>query len=165
MHVWGIGQGVAMPETTKTAKNVSFTFEPQQPLFNQLGRAYGTSPETTTAHSELVGADGTRLPMSEELFQILKEAIPLLEHQRASVTISPAVVELTTQQAADVLNVSRPFLIKLLSQGDIPFVMVGTHRRIRWDDLDRYKQQRDTLRDQTLDALTALMEEEEEFFQ
>ncbi len=102
--------------------------------------------------------------MSEELFQILKEAIPLLEQRRASVTISPAVVEFTTQQAADVLNVSRPFLIKLLSQGDIPFVMVGTHRRIRRDDLESYKRQRDTLRSRTLDELTALMEEEEEFF-
>jgi excisionase family DNA binding protein len=82
----------------------------------------------------------------------------------ASVTISPAVVEFTTQQAADALNVSHPFLIKLLSQGDIPFVMVVTHHRIRRDDLERYKLQRDTLRSQTLDEITTLMEEKEEFF-
>jgi excisionase family DNA binding protein len=133
-------------------------------LVNQLERAFCSDPEAVVDHHELVGADGTRLAMSEELFQILKEAIPLLELRRASVTISPAVVEFTTQQAADALNVSRPFLIKLLSQGDIPFLMVGTHRRIRRDDLERYKLQRDTLRSQTLDEITALMEEEEEFF-
>jgi excisionase family DNA binding protein len=153
-----------MPKIAKTPKNVSFTLEPQQPLVDQLERAYRKDPEAAVAHNELVGADGTRLAMSEELFQILKKAIPLLEHQRASVTISPAVVEFTTQQAADALNVSRPFLIKLLTQGDIPFVMVGTHRRIRRDDLECYKRQRDTLRSHTLDELTALMEEEEEFF-
>jgi excisionase family DNA binding protein len=153
-----------MPKIAKTSKNVSFTLESQPPLVNQLERAFCRDPEAAVDHHELVGADGTRLAMSEELFQILKEAIPLLEHRRASVTISPAVVEFTTQQAADALNVSRPFLIKLLSQGDIPFLMVGTHRRIRRDDLECYKQQRDTLRNQTLDELTALMEEEEELF-
>lgn len=79
---------------------------------------------------------------------------------KASFTISPATSELTTQQAANALNVSRPYLIKLLEKGDIPHVMVGTHRRIRREDLEQYKAKRDAQRRQSLSELTEIMEEE-----
>jgi excisionase family DNA binding protein len=64
--------------------------------------------------------------------------------------------ELSTQQAAEYLNVSRPFLVKLLEQGDIPFTHVGRYRRVRVDDLQRYRERRNHRRAEILDDLTRL---------
>lgn len=67
---------------------------------------------------------------------------------------------MTTQQAADFLNVSRPYLIKLLEQGEVPHIKVGSHRRIRFQDIATYKQQRDTKRRQHLNELTGFLQDE-----
>ena len=75
------------------------------------------------------------------------------------VTFVPYGAELTTQEAADVLNVSRPFLIKLLEQEKIPFHKVGSHRRISMTDVLKYKEQRDKSRSNALDKLQRLGEE------
>lgn len=78
------------------------------------------------------------------------------------VQIMPDRVMLTTQQAADALNVSRPYLIKLLEAEEIPFEMVGTHRRIAFAELLNYKRRDDQRRRAVLDELAGLSEELDE---
>jgi excisionase family DNA binding protein len=75
------------------------------------------------------------------------------------VTIIPENAELTTVQAADVLNVSRPFLIKLLEEKALPCRKVGAHRRIRMEDVMAYKARIDAERETVLDQLVAEAQE------
>lgn len=76
------------------------------------------------------------------------------------VTIIPENAELTTVQAADVLNVSRPYLIKLLDEKAIPHRKVGKHRRIRMEDVMAYKVSIDRERENVLDRLTREAQEQ-----
>ena len=118
----------------------------------------------------LFAKDGLRLQILEEGGTAEAVAVPgsavrlfvriLAEMaQGNAVRVVPIHAELTTQEAADLLNVSRPYLVKLLDEGKIPYRTVGKYRRVRFDDLMAYKKVDDQQRLKALEELTAQAQE------
>ncbi|WKU03972.1 helix-turn-helix domain-containing protein [Micromonospora sp. HUAS LYJ1] len=106
------------------------------------------------ARARLVSADGTStMPLPDGLHDILVKALETLASGYA-VTIAPQHTTLTTQQAADMLGVSRPTLTKLLDEGKIPHERPSSHRRIRLADVLKYQEQRRQERRRLLQSMT-----------
>jgi excisionase family DNA binding protein len=106
----------------------------------------------------LIGPEGRRIELPPSAVEALKVVVDALTRGQ-SVTLVSQDKELTSQVAADMLYVSRPHLIKLLDQGEIPFHRVGTHRRLRFEDVLAYRDRRDAQRKAALDELARLSEE------
>jgi excisionase family DNA binding protein len=107
---------------------------------------------------ELVGPSGERIALPEAAFYVLERVAEVLARGDA-ITVVPMGKELTTQQAADLLNVSRQYLVRLLDEGRVPFTKTGKHRRLRIEDVLAFRQRRDEERRAKLDELTSLSEE------
>jgi excisionase family DNA binding protein len=117
-------------------------------LLSEFGTDLSASNRAT-----LVSPSGEEIELPNSLAEVLRVAAQYLANDDA-ISIAPISKVLTTQQAADLLNVSRPYLIELLERGDLPFYKVGTHRRIRLSDLLAYRQLRDEHRRAGLRRLT-----------
>ena len=97
--------------------------------------------------------DDARLEIPESLFDVIRQAVHILQDGGA-VSIIPYDTVLTTQQAADYLGVSRPYLISILDKENIPYTYVGTHRRIALSEIEEYRQRRDAERQGILNTMT-----------
>lgn len=86
----------------------------------------------------LIVPDGTKVELPDELYEILREVIKALA-QGLAITVAPTHTVLTTSQAAGLLGISRPTLVRLLEQGEIPYDKPGRHRRVRLNDVLAYQ--------------------------
>jgi excisionase family DNA binding protein len=122
-------------------------------LDHQIEAIYGRH-ET----AQLLDAEGNATEIPDAALRALRLIVRRMAHGEKLALVSHGD-ELTTQQAADILHVSRPHLIKLLDRGDIPFHRVGSHRRVQTSELLAYRAKRDTMRGAKLDELARISEE------
>ncbi len=123
-------------------------------------RDTGMAKELDEMLSRAQGRAVLRDPSGNKEFRLPHSVYRALEqvlHEMArgnAVQVLPVKAELSTQQAADLLNVSRPHLVKLLERGELLYHYVGTHRRVVLEDLLVYKEKRDRERLEALDEIT-----------
>lgn len=127
--------------------------ESEKAAANQLRTVLAASDTTLRLLDE--NQKAVEITLTPELSGLLLEALRHIGSGR-SVTLVPVSEMLTTQQAADILNVSRPYLVGLLEKGAIKHHKVGRHRRIQAMDLFEFKQMRDARRSAALDDLAEL---------
>jgi excisionase family DNA binding protein len=112
----------------------------------------------------LIGPNQESIPLPESIYNILLEVLDYLR-QGKGVSVIPVMQELTTQQSANLLGVSRPFLIDLLKREEIPFHKTGSHRRIYRRDVMNYLAKRDKQRNRILGELARRAVEEGDYDQ
>ena len=126
--------------------------EPEIQELAEFLRTSNTAQEENTAY--LVASTGEKQEIPSEVFKLLSYIVESLSAGKG-VTVMPTNSQLTTQQAADHLGISRPTLVKLLELGEIPFTKVGRHRRVTLEDLIEYERTAQEQRSRTLQELTA----------
>ena len=129
--------------------------EPEKELIDQLEQILSRE----SAQPKLVGSNGEEILIPESVYSILRQIVHAMASGQAfSVELHNR--ELTTQEAAELLKVSRPFFIKLLKEGAIPYIEVGKHRRVLFQDVITYKEQRQVKRRQGMKELSQFLQEE-----
>ncbi len=138
--------------TTRSARDPQVV-EPPQDLSEMLELARFL--ENHSAPAILLGPDGEQIPLPMAAYEVLKQIVSAME-RGASVSVEPIDRQLTTQQAADLLGVSRNTLVRLLDEHELPFERLGEsrHRRLRLHDVLAYRERKRTDRRSRLDEMT-----------
>lgn len=136
-----------------TKEEQEVAFKSFQTLNTTLQGLHSANPEIEMEIAET--GKKIRIPLSalKLLAKILKAT-----SQGKPISVMPVASEMTTQAAADILRCSRPHLIKLLENGDIPYTKVGRHRRIKFEDLMSYKSK---MKEARKNLLIQMMQEDE----
>ncbi|OZM71361.1 DNA-binding protein [Amycolatopsis antarctica] len=108
-----------------------------------------------TGHAKLIGPDGAEVELPAELYRLIREVAEALA-QGKGVTVAPHDALLTTQEAADLLGISRPTLVRLLTDDEIPYELRGRHRRVRLADVVDYLDRMRADRRRALNEMTRL---------
>jgi excisionase family DNA binding protein len=143
----------AMAPTLPTEADAVLAKETSRVLASHL---HDGDPMELRIHDDPSPEGTVKLPVSavHMLVRILEEMA-----RGNAVTLIPVHAELTTQEAAEMLNISRPSLIQLLDEGKIDYRRVGTHRRVRFEGLMKYKRHAETARRAALEELAAYDQE------
>lgn len=122
---------------------------------NELRRLdeFMTLTTAPAGQAKLVAPDGNEVVLPEQVYEVLRDVVKAMS-QGFAINIAPLHAVLTTQQAAEMLNISRPTLVKLLETGEIPFEKPGRHRRVRLTDLLDYQTRARKERREILDEMT-----------
>lgn len=107
--------------------------------------------------AELRSHDGRVMSIPAEVYEVLRDVVAALRMGQA-ITVAPHHTELTTQEAADLLGISRPTLIKRLDRDELPYTRPGRHRRLRLLDVLTYRQALRDRRRKGIDELARLSE-------
>ena len=109
-------------------------------------------------HKSRIVLDDSIAPLPPEAVKVLMRTLEFLSHGK-SVELIEVNDELSTQEAAELLNVSRPFVVKLIDEGALPARMVGSHRRVLRGDVLKYQATQNKSRKAALDEMTRLNQE------
>lgn len=115
-------------------------------------------PKRRAPKCQLIGPKGEAIALPELVFYVLERVAEVMA-RGDSITVVPVGKEVTTQQAANLLNVSRQYVVRLLEEGRIPFRKTGKHRRLRIEDVLEFKEKRDKDRRAGLRELSQLTQE------
>lgn len=140
------------PGRTKGARSPISARSGESNKVVELRDALSRLRPTANEHAYLKSPDGETTEIPASIYDVLARVAEDMA-QGHSIVIVPVGHELTTQEAADLLNVSRPHLVKLLERGEIDFHLAGTHRRVFFQDLMAYRERRDSARRDVLDEL------------
>lgn len=124
----------------------------------RLSQVLGLLGQEQGSRAALVAPDGTRLELPAELFEVLFEIVQAMSYGLA-VTVAPHHTVLTTSEAAQVLGISRPTLVRLLESGEIPFEQPSRHRRVRLADVLAYQERARRARAAGLDEMVRVSED------
>lgn len=149
---------LALDPIQPSQADVTAADEALQHIRGYLTRHHDRRSVRLVVEDEDEDEDGDTLVVPRGAVELLAR---ILAHMAAGkgVSVVPANAELTTQQAADLLNVSRPYLVGLLDAGQIEYRKVGTHRRVKAESLLEYMRRDDQRRRAAADELTSLTQE------
>jgi excisionase family DNA binding protein len=141
-----------MPETLERTVLPPKEHEPLDELLEMFEKIATTElPPTTT----ISGPNGEKIILPAEIYQVLQDVVEAMSQDQA-IMVAPVHQRLTTQEAADLLGISRPTLVKLLEEGEIPYEQPGRHRRVLLTDVLEYRERKSQGRREALDRMVEI---------
>jgi len=128
------------------------------PPEESLDRLLALLTEAEAPSTTLTGPNGERLVLPPQVFKVLRDVVAAMAQGQA-VTVAPVHQRLTTQEASELLDISRPTFVKLLEDGEIPYQQPGRHRRVLLSDVLAYRERRSVQAREALDRMAEIAAE------